>query len=246
MILTMKNFKTFLFLLTLFSLISTNSYAQKWGPGIKGEGPVVTKDLNVSGFHGVSLGFSGDVYLKQGSSHAVSVEGQANIIENIKTEVSGGIWRINFKRNVRNYQGLKIYITMPRLTMAKVSGSGNINTQGHFNNIDDLELGVSGSGNITMDADANNIDSRISGSGDIQVAGKTVGHSISISGSGDVFAYNLKSTKCSIRISGSGNCQVDVIESLDVSISGSGNVTYQGRPRVKSKASGSGSVQSRG
>lgn len=242
----MKIIKGLFIMLAISLFAATNALAQKWGAGIKGEGPTVTKELNVSGFHGISLAFSGDVYLRQGSSYSVKAEGQANIIDNIKTEVSSGIWRIKFDRNVRNHQGLKIYITMPELTQAKISGSGSIITEGMFKNVDNLTLGISGSGNVKVEVDANNIESRISGSGDISVAGVTVAHTISISGSGDIHAYDLKSTKCTVRISGSGNCHVEVLENLDVSISGSGDVIYEGRPRLKSKASGSGSVESRG
>lgn len=242
----MRIIKSLFLILIIYSLATTNASAQKWGMGIKGEGPVVSKNLDVSGFHGVTLAFSGDVYLKQGSGYSVKAEGQANIIDNIKTNVSDGIWKIGFEKNVRNHKGLKIFITMPDLTQAKISGSGNIQTEGNFRNVNDLALAVSGSGNVNVDVDAKNIESRISGSGNISIAGATGGHTIAISGSGDVHAYNLKSMTCSVRISGSGDCQVDVGENLDVSISGSGDVTYQGRPRIKSKSSGSGSVESRG
>lgn len=241
----MKSIKGILFTL-LFSSMIVSCVQGQWGTGIKGQGPKVTKTLDVSGFDGITLAFSGDVYLKQGSNYAVEAEGQENIIDNIETNVSGGIWRIKFDRNVRNHQGIKIYITMPKLTQAKIAGSGNIYSEGLFENVDHLALGVSGSGDIKMEVSANNVESRISGSGSISLAGKTVGHEIQISGSGDIHSYDLTATKCSIRVSGSGNCQVDVIEDLDVSISGSGDVTYEGRPRIKSKASGSGNVKPRG
>jgi hypothetical protein len=49
---------------------------------------------------------------------------------------------------------------------------------------------------------------------------------------------------CDIRISGSGDVEVNVKESLEANISGSGSVTYRGNPaHVNSHSSGSGKVR---
>jgi len=51
----------------------------------------------------------------------------------------------------------------------------------------------------------------------------------------------LKTKECEVEIYGSGDCDVNVSESLDVRINGSGNVTYKGNPaEVNQKVSGSG------
>ena len=95
----MKKVKVFGLLVLVSLFLSTEIQAQNWWKsGIKGEGPVVTRDLNVGKFTGVSLGFSGDVYLTQGSSQSVKVEGQANIIDNIK---------INFNRFFSRFSCLR-------------------------------------------------------------------------------------------------------------------------------------------
>ncbi|MEM8909300.1 MAG: DUF2807 domain-containing protein, partial [Bacteroidota bacterium] len=84
----MKKFTySFLALLILFA---TSTQAQNWwGKSIKGEGPIVTETLDLSSFTGIGLGISADVLLTHGSEQSVKVEGQANIIENLKTKVSG-------------------------------------------------------------------------------------------------------------------------------------------------------------
>lgn len=215
-----------------------------WKNGMKGEGPTVTKTLNVSSFDAVKLMFSGDVYLKQGSSQSVTVEGQQNIIDNIETAVSNNLWKIKFDKPVRDYKDLKIYITVPTLTAATVSGSGDIYGESKFNNLGGLLLGISGSGNIQMDFDAKDVKSQISGSGDMRLAGKANALEIKVSGSGDINAARLQTEKCSVKISGSGDAKVDVQEALMVSISGSGDVYYKGRPRIQTKISGSGDINS--
>lgn len=65
---------------------------------------------------------------------------------------------------------------------------------------------------------------------------------IYITGAGNVDAYDMQVKDCSIRISGTGNCEVHVTEHLDVSISGVGNIWYRGNPTVDTDISGVGNI----
>lgn len=228
----------------LMVMITTTALAQ-WG-GIRGEGPKVKKTLQVNDFDGIGLSFNATVYLRQGNRHSVEVEGQENIIDNIETDVKNGIWKIEFDENVRRHEGVTLWITMPTLTEASISGSGTIAGETPFKNLGDVKVGISGSGDIRLNLDARDIDTNISGSGDIELAGTAQNHQIRISGSGDISAYDLRTRNCRVRISGSGDCSVYAEEDLDISTSGSGDVYYAGRPRVKAKISGSGEVEPRG
>ena len=226
--------------------LSLSVIAQNWWKdGIRGEGPTVTKTMQLDKFHAVSLGFSGNVYLKQGNTQSVEVEGEQNIIDNIKTSVRDGLWKINFDRPVRKHEPVNIYITIPKITKAHLSGSGDLVSKGTFTGLEDLELSISGSGDIKFAAEAGAISARISGSGDIDLSGQAKMVNLKVSGSGDIEAYDLKAQDCSVQISGSGNCQITAEEMLEVRVSGSGDVYYKGRPRINSKISGSGDLVSR-
>lgn len=230
-------------LLALFTLISTSTFAQSWyNKGVEGKGPIVNKTLSINDFNSFSLTISGNVYFRQGSRQRVKVEGQQNIIDLISTEVSKDHWKIKFDENVSNIKDLKIYITIPDLTYVGLSGSGDVIGEGKFTNLGDVGLAVSGSGNLKVALAAKDVNSKISGSGNIKVEGSAVAHTIQISGSGNVKASDLTSETCEVRISGSGDVQVDVRNELDVRISGSGDVRYKGNPSVRSKISGSGEV----
>ena len=188
--------KSILFSLCFFSLLMIQSVQAQdwWGKGIKGEGPIVTKELDLGKINGIGLGISADVYLTYGSSQSVKVEGQANIIDNLKTRVSGGKWNIGFQERVKNHKSIKIYVTIPNLTTAAVSGSGYLESTNHFPNLDDLEVAVSGSGKVKLDVAASEISTAISGSGDVHLQGSAGKHRIAVSGSGGIQAYNFFST----------------------------------------------------
>ena len=65
---------------------------------------------------------------------------------------------------------------------------------------------------------------------------------IQITGAGDVEAFDMEVNICNIYISGVGNCNVNVINTLDVNISGVGNIHYMGDPEISTDVSGVGSV----
>lgn len=213
-----------------------------WKKGITGEGPVVERDLELADFDAIRLSTNGKVYLRQGNQQSVRVKGQQNIIDNLKKEVNDGSWKISFERPVRRHAELAIYITMPSLRHVGVSGSGSIIGESKFTGLGDLKTHISGSGRLELEAESRNLSSHISGSGSMRLAGSTGQYDIHISGSGKVYAYDLDSSDCEVHISGSGDCEVQVQESLEVRISGSGDVFYRGRPRVTSRISGSGDV----
>ena len=219
--------------------------AQNWLKGsIKGEGPIVKQEIDLNNFDGVKLAFSGNVLLSQGNTQKVVVEAQQNIIDNIVRDVKNGTWRIKFEKNVRKHEKVIVHITMPHLTSAYVSGSGNLRTINHFSDLDDIEMGVSGSGNLNLDLDADDIDCSISGSGNVHLKGTADEIDLSVSGSGNISAYDLVAGVVDVSISGSGNAEVHAKSDLVVSVSGSGDVRYKGSPSVNSRVSGSGRVRS--
>jgi Putative auto-transporter adhesin, head GIN domain len=240
---------TFWSILTLSVVLFFTSSActQNWnnGTGIKGEGPKVTKTLDLASFDGLKLAISADVMIRQGSPQSVKIEAQQNIIDNLKKEVKDGVWKIGFDKNVKDCESIKIWVTVPTVEELAVSGSGSIIGEGKFSNLNDLSLAISGSGDIKFDADSKNLSVAISGSGNMELAGSTGESTLAISGSGDIAAFGLSSRSCNVRISGSGDSSVNVSESLEVAIAGSGDVYYKGRPSVRSKVSGSGEVMSK-
>ncbi|MEM1321242.1 MAG: head GIN domain-containing protein [Bacteroidota bacterium] len=243
----MKKVRQITLLMLLLCLISSTINAQSWGKGIKGEGPIVTKELDIDAFTGIHLTTSADIYIKQGSTQKVTIEAQQNIIDLVKTSVKGKTWKIGYEKNVREAKSVKFYITLPTVTNLGVSGSGSVQTDGRFTGLDDLDVHISGSGDVKADVEAGDISTHISGSGDVSLAGSANSHDIHISGSGDVESYRLQTENCDVHISGSGECEIYVKSKLDVAISGSGDVSYKGDPgSVRSKVSGSGDVQSKG
>ena len=207
----------------------------------RGQGPTVTRVLDLPSFSGIDLQISGDVVLRQGNEQYVEVEGQDNIIDLLRLSVSNNTWKIKFTDCVRNYDNLMIYITLPDIDEIKISGSGDVYGDNLFEG-NNLDLNISGSGDMDLGLDYKNVDTRITGSGDIRLEGDCRNFDLDITGSGDYHAFDMKSENGKIRISGSGKAEVWVTDDLEVRIPGSGDVYYIGYPDLDIDITGSGKV----
>lgn len=212
---------------------------------VRGEGDIVTENLDLDPFTRFNSMGAEKVIVTQGATQSVRAEGHENIIERLETEVINGEWDISLEREFcyADYD-LTIYITVPNIEGISITGSADI-VVNDFVDQEELELNISGSGDVEFNdfLQCSLLDIEISGSGEIHCNGEfdnleTL--NIKISGSGDLNAYRAETENCNINISGSGNCEVTVNQTLDVSITGSGDIHYKGEPTIDTHISGSG------
>ncbi len=225
----------------------------------------------VDSFTKISFGFPGKLYLKQGSPQKVELEGDADIIEEIKTDVSGGRLKIGregkwFDWNSNN-EKITVYITVSEIEAVAVSGSGNIIGQSTIKT-NNLDLNVSGSGSMTLEFDATgDVDGDVSGSGNLEIKGKCKSFDSDVSGSGNIDLSGTVDNTASFGISGSGkiraNGSADFVKAdisgsgkvlaadlqtnrCEVRIAGSGDVEINVKNELNANISGSGSVYYKG
>ncbi|MCB0838204.1 MAG: DUF2807 domain-containing protein [Bacteroidetes bacterium] len=254
---TIKKF-TGIFMLSLIALMSSCDFD---GICTQGTGPLVTDTLQIASFTGIELSTSADVYISKGATQLVEVRGQQNLIDILETDVTSDVWKIDFPGCVRNMDDLEIYITLPELTYAKISGSGNIVGQDTFSTslmelkisgagdisleaiATQLDVKISGSGNMILGMDTDQLTSEINGAGDLYLQGTAETHYSLVRGSGNIEAFDLVTDHTEVKISGAGDAEVTANLQLDVNISGSGNVYYKGNPAINADIKGSGHLQ---
>jgi len=206
-------------------------------------------DRHLSGFHAVDVAGSFDVYISQGSTESVKVEAPADIMNRIITEVDGGVLRIYNKHDTFNWGDLwghhkkiVVYVVARDLNSINLSGSGDAFFKEGIS-ANSLKLDISGSGDMTGRVDAKNLECNITGSGDMKLSGRAESSGVTLVGSGDYTARNLLTVNCAVRVSGSGDAQVNASERIDASVSGSGDVRYTGSAKlVNSRKNGSGDI----
>lgn len=205
---------------------------------------LLAEERKVQSFSGINISVPGEIYIVQGETQKLVVEGTGRVLDNLVTEVKGGQLKIYTPRrwNFRSRDVVNIYLVVTELNNLQLSGSARILTEGLLKT-DDLSVGISGSGRIELEElETINLKAAVSGSGRLTIGSGAMIQNlqVSISGSGRIDSEHIPAGKVSARITGSGRCNVNAVEDLDVRISGSGRVAYTGSPLIRSHITGSG------
>ena len=233
--------KTILFLFSVMT-IAASAFSQK-----------VINDPNaqkrsVSGYHGVSISGSVELFITQGEEESVAVSAaDTRWLDRIITEVRAGILYIHWKNksNVtidfgKNPKKIKAYVSIKDIDYLASSGSGRIHIEGKLK-ADKFKVRLSGSGDIHGDIAVSDLSVGISGSGNTDLSGTSGKANFSISGSGNIGSYDLATDYCDVSTSGSGNVRITVNKELSARTSGSGNVYIKGEGTISDfHSSGSG------
>jgi len=205
-------------------------------------------DRDVKNFNGVAAAGPINVIVTLGNSESCRLEGDADALASIVTEVKGNVLVIRPQTSItswtRKYEGKKItaYVTAKELASLTVSGDGNLSVNGKIST-GSLTTTVSGSGSIKASADVDNFSGVISGSGAINITGGADHAKVVISSSGTFAGKSFSTKTLTSTISGSGTVNIAVSESIRAVISGSGSVNYSGNPSVDKTIVGSGGVR---
>ncbi|MEM1339518.1 MAG: head GIN domain-containing protein [Bacteroidota bacterium] len=229
------------------ALLVTLSHAQ-W-KRVKGNGKIVTVERSVGAYDYVALAGWFDVELVDGEEGELTLQGEENLLEYIKTEVKDGKLTIKQKKGVNLRpsswnEGIIITVPVESVDGVSLSGSGDIVSKTTLTS-DNFKTSISGSGDITLQVEAKSIDASMSGSGDINLSGKATDFEVSVSGSGDIKAYDLSAEFVDAQVSGSADIRVTANQMLKARVSGSGDIRYKGNPKkIDTKSSGSGDISS--
>lgn len=210
-------------------------------------GPITTQTYALTGFTGVEVSGPDDVTIRQGNSFSISARGREDTINRLDIKLDGTRLVIGRKRegisfSSRDDEDLDIAITMPRLDLLRLTGSGSIDADAASG--DAIEAVVTGSGDLKVaKLTGKNAEVKLSGSGDIEIGGGTVGAAdLAVTGSGDIDAEGLAATTLDVSVTGSGNVDAQATGKADISILGSGDVTIGGGAKCSTRQMGSGTA----
>ena len=203
---------------------------------------------SVSGYHGVAVSGSIELFLTQGNEESVVISADdTNLRVKVITEVDDGVLRIYLERSKNkiqidwpNQKKIRAYVSVKDIDYISSSGSGKLHIEGNIK-ADKLKVDISGSGNLEGAVTTKDFSLGISGSADADISGTAEKSDFHISGSGNIKSYDFSTEYCNASISGSGNVRITVTKELSAHISGSGSVFIKGDGLIRDySASGSG------
>lgn len=240
-----------LFLATGLSLTAgaQQNYNSGWGwntTKLEGNGDVVTQDRSVRDFRGVEVCCALRVELTAGSQYGVRVEAESNIIDYVRTEVSGDRLEIGFKEKVslRSTADIVIYVTMPTIDYVAASSSSKVVGKSSFKG-EDLDVDVSSSGKVELDFTGDYVRVDASSSGRCTLVGTGSRIKANASSGSSIRASDFRTRRGDAAASSGAGIVLYVTEELEADASSGGSVKYRGNPGdVDSDRSSGGSVRS--
>ncbi len=216
------------------------------GAGASPSGTGTTRTYMVSDFSTIDLRGASDVDVRVGTGFSVRAQGPVELLDRLKIEREGDTLEIGRRKNMDLGWGrsgkVKVFVTLPRLAAAAISGSGDMT-------VDRVEgtrfaADVAGSGSLGVAAvKVDDLAVSIAGSGSVSAAGSARALAVEIAGSGDVDAAGLKARSARVEIAGSGSVRAVVDGPATVDMMGSGDVDLGSAARCTVSKMGSGSVR---
>jgi len=224
--------------------------------GTTAQAQTTKKILELPEFKGIYVNSNYTVYLKQTNKQEVTVEALTEIYTISDIKVENGILMVNIDRkpespnksiwakidDIKLNPVIKLYVSAKNINELQVNGAGKIISENSLAS-DILSLGVAGSGSIDVDIKGNIVKTEISGAGNITLKGYATSLDVDNGGNGTLMAFNCPVEQSKVKISGSGNVEINVTNSLEAMVAGSGSIKHKGNTKnLSKKVYGSGTV----
>jgi len=215
---------------------------------VVGSGQVSSVQRDLAPFHQIAVDLPCKVELVQGTSEAVAIEADDNLLPLIETVVKNGQLTIKPAKGVNLSSRSNIRLTVHVRTVDGLSLAGSADLSATRLVSPKLSTSIAGSGSMAIkDLQSDALSVSIAGSGRFEAQGTAAVMDVSIAGSGDVKAPRLSAREVNVNIAGSGDATVWARKALSVSIVGSGDVRYYGdATRSDTSTLGSGRVKQLG
>ncbi|MGI9137745.1 MAG: head GIN domain-containing protein [Sediminibacterium sp.] len=242
-------------LIALLFIMSAQLNAQQKTALIYDNNAVVRK---VSNFNAIKVSSAIDLYLTQSSSNKVAVSASNDeVIDQIITEVEGGVLNISLRKNDSwlnwkkwgNYK-IKAYVSIKDINAItalgasdvhiintletpkiKIKLSGASDLSGEIN-AQTIIYDLSGASNCNNQVVANAIAIKGEGATKIELSGNVDDLSVIVSGASNAKLYDLYSKAATLQATGASNIQASVAEILKANAAGASNINYKGSPNV--------------
>jgi hypothetical protein len=201
------------------------------GKKVTCKGPVITKELDLSGFDAITVNGSSDMELIQGDYFKVLVKANEEVFDYIDYKVEDGVLILETKEHVNiRAEEYDITITLPTLKELVVNGAADVDLKNGYVSGESLKVSVNGAGDFDLsniavpslsfilngagDIEADGLDVEelnvtVNGAGDIDVSGRADEATFSVSGAGDIDARGLECVKVNTRKSGMASIRLE-------------------------------------
>ncbi|NLB70696.1 MAG: DUF2807 domain-containing protein [Chloroflexi bacterium] len=209
----------------------------------------ITQEADLTPFNEIDIEAAGRIFLVQGTSNSIKIEGLQSVVDDISYKVSNGALVITHTNRIWGWISDRdfptITITFENLNQFKMQGG----TELVANNLktDSLTMIMEGGASVQMEnLEVDTLNLKLEGGLDFNVDGSAHNQIIHFQGGVNYDAGDLKSNSIELKLEGAGSATIWATESLDLDLSGAYNVNYYGNPNLNQNIQGVGNVESLG
>ena len=190
------------------------------------------------------------VDLTVGPTASFKIEGEDNIIKEIKSVVKDGVLKIYCEGNINPHKEIHVTLTTPSIDALGISGASTMSATGV--KAKDLALDCSGASKLKMDGTADSVTlecsgastadlkglgnsalkGEVSGAATLSVDGSLGDVDMEASGASTLDFSNAKAKNAKIHLSGASNAKVIASGRIEAELSGASNLRYGGTSDV--------------
>lgn len=210
---------------------------------IKGSGTSASETRKTGAFDKIDISGGFKVTLKPDTSKSLVITTDDNLIKYIRTEVGGGKLRILTRKDICGESPIAITVNVGAISEIVGAGAVELASEGRLAT-QNLKLQFSGASKINLDLSAADVVTETKGTTEIMLKGQAASHSVEAAGVANIKAFDFVVGSYKINTSGSSDCEINVLKSLEVNTQGAADIKYKGSPtEVKSDKSGASSVK---
>lgn len=211
----------------------------------RSKGEQVEEERSLQPFSRLKVSGIINLYLSQGDSESLRVEGDSKWVDQLKVEQRGDRLTISLKEGQKSWsknEKIEVYLQLKDLRELEFEGAGQVKTTSILD-LDELLIVGNGVGNIVLELEAERLEAELNFVGNMEIKGFAREFLLENEGLGSIDASKLICQKVELSSSGIGKIAVHAEEELTMNISGIGSVSYTGNPtKVTENVSGLGKV----
>ena len=203
-----------------------------------------TETRSVDAFTGISSSALVEIEVKSGSPCSVVLEGEADAMKTITTEVKDGILILGQDGHSKSGP-VKIFVTISELKKVDLGGPTSLTGVGTFAT-DSVRLEGSGGSQLELNVNARSVSVDLSGASSLHLCGTSTDLSAELSGASEFRAGCLEAQKVAVSTSGASNASVMASRKITASASGASDILIYGEASDRTiNASGSSTIDTK-
>jgi hypothetical protein len=199
-----------------------------------GNSHIIQKEFKIGSFSKLEISGAYNVFLSQGDSEKLVVKASEGMLQKFVVSNEGHMLKLDVKNEIiwSSHNRLDVYLTLKNIDELKLSGAGNIETNGTLK-LTSLEITDSRTGNVSLHLECDKLMAELKSTGNVDFTGSAKEASIHKSGVGNLSASDFAVEYLKIDHSGVGNTDVYASKEISIKSSGVGNLSYKGDAIVK-------------